>query len=81
MCIGCGGTCTAPRFTSNPTGVRPVVVGTAAGPDLVPVHIIRQNGRLATFEGLYTGLDPSGEPSVAVLPGSFGMGATRAGRR
>lgn len=88
MCIGCGNTCggavaapPAPRFTTAPKLVRPEFVGTAFGPDLIPDVLIRQQGQLITYETLYAGLSPNGQPAAVVIPGSYGQYATRAGRR
>jgi hypothetical protein len=90
MCVGCGGTCTgddgdgddtAPRFTRHPMGVRPTVVGSAMGPTQIPDHLITPAGALITYEALYSGLGPNGEPAALSYPGSYGQFATRAGRR
>lgn len=85
MCANgtCGGGCgDAPRFTQQlTTGVRPRVVGTAAGPDLLPDHLITPAGGMLTYEALYAGLGPNGEPAALAVPGTYGAHATRAGRR
>lgn len=85
MCFGCGGTCSqlpddAPRFVRPVTGTRPVVVGSAYGPDQVPTALVTPRGNLLTFETLYAGLGPGGEPAALTYPGTYGAAATRAGK-
>lgn len=89
MCIGCGGTCggttgapPAPRFATPPGDPAAMtVVGTAAGPDTIPTGLVRATGQLLTYESLYAGLAPNGQPAAMVAPGTYGQHATRAGRR
>lgn len=81
MCIGCGGSCKRPRFVSEPAAVPMSVVGTAAGVDVLPDHLIRVSGGMITYESIYAGLGPNGEPAALVIPGTYGAHATRAGRR
>lgn len=81
MCIGCGGSCKRPRFTSRPGTVPLTVVGTAATVGQLPDTLIRTTGPMITYEGLYAGLGPNGEPAALSIPGTYGAYATRAGRR
>lgn len=85
MCMvgTCGGTCSTPpppRFTRPPGEVRPTVVGSAHGPDLIPDALVATRGQLLSYEGMYAGRGPNGEPAAVVIPGTYGEYATRAGK-
>lgn len=84
MCIGCGGTCDdaheGPRFTRHAGGPDLRIVGTANGPTQAPDSVVRRVHGLITYEDLYTSLDANGRPVVAVMPGTFGTYAQKAGR-
>lgn len=81
MCIGCGGGCKRPRFISESGDVPMSVVGTAASVDVIPDSLIRVSGPMITYESIYAGLGPNGEPAALVIPGTYGAHVTRAGRR
>lgn len=83
MCQSCGGTCSPPppRFTA-PAGPVPMsLVGSVAGPDQAPTGVVRTYGQMLTYESMWAGLGPNGEPAAFVIPGTYGGYATRAGRR
>lgn len=76
MCATCGGGCdeqAAPNFSTTqnvgPPAMR--ILGTHGAPSTAPTHLIRQTGDVATYETLYTGLTPAGEPALMVAAGTF----------
>lgn len=84
MCnASCGGSCAPPppRFTAAAGPVPMTVIGSAAGPDLVPDHFVRTYGQMLSYESMFTGLSANGEPAAMVIPGTYGGYVTRAGRR
>lgn len=82
MCVKCGGTCggrrRGPRFVSHPVPTSMEVVGTADSVERLPDGLIEVRGGMITYEDLYTGLGPDGQPSTSRIPGTFGNYATRA---
>ncbi|MFC8719759.1 hypothetical protein [Kitasatospora sp. NPDC057198] len=75
MCAGCGGSCSssAPNFSTTqnvgPPEMR--ILGTHGAPTAAPTHLIRQAADVATYETLYSGLTPAGEPALMVAAGTF----------
>jgi hypothetical protein len=83
MCIGCGGTCAdqAPRFTQNANPAEMALIGTNMAPSIAPVALVRQvSPGLATYQSLYTGLAPNGEPAQMIHLGTFTAMPPPAGR-
>lgn len=83
MCVKCGGTCGSkrpgPRFTRPaPAGFPLELVGTAGGVDHIPDGVITVKGGMITYEDLFTGLGPDGQPASHRIPGTFGSHTTRA---
>lgn len=92
MCTDCKGTC--PEANSAPAGppplrfLRPVgsparrIVGSAGGaPSMAPTALVSQpSPGVATYEDLFTGLAPNGEPALYVSGGTFPAQARPAGR-
>lgn len=79
MCVGCGGTCTPPRFTQPAGDPAMRIIGTNMAPTVQPGHLVRQVADTLTYQTLYTGLTPNGQQATYIHPGTFAPNF-RAGR-
>lgn len=83
MCVKCGGKCgeqrRGPRFNRPAPSAFPLeIVGTAGGVDHIPDGLIEVRGGMITYEDLFTGLTPEGQPAAHRIPGTFASHTTRA---
>ena len=82
MCVKCGGRCgrpvKGPRFITPAGSASMELVGTAGGVDHIPDGVIEVRGGMITYEDLFTGMGPDGQPASHRIPGTFGSHTTRA---